>query len=86
MKLREYLKEKSLSQAAFGRLLCPPVSQGKVNHWLSGTRRVSLAEALQIERVTGGAVSIEELADLHTGVPLSASGAGPFQAQVGQGG
>jgi DNA-binding transcriptional regulator YdaS (Cro superfamily) len=61
MKLRDYLLQQKLTQAAFGRQITPSVSQGKVNHWLQGTRRVSLSEALQIQRLTGGAVTVEEL-------------------------
>lgn len=61
MKLRDYLQKHGITQAAFGRLMHPPVSQGKVNHWLNGARRVSLAEALQIQRVTGGEVAPEDL-------------------------
>lgn len=56
MQLRDYLHQRQITQAAFGRLLDPPVSQGKVNHWLRGTRRVSLVEAVQIERITDGEV------------------------------
>lgn len=48
--------------ASFGQRLVPPVSAGKVNHWLRGTRRVSLEEALQIEGLTQGAVSLRDLA------------------------
>ncbi len=81
MNLRDYLKAKSLSQAAFGRLLKPPVSQGKVNHWLAGTRRVSLSEALQIERVTGGLVSPAEL--VHVGNGAAPAEDGPLQAVAG---
>lgn len=62
MNLRDYLLEHKLTQAAFGRQITPPVSQGKVNHWLQGTRRVSLSEALQIQRLTHGAVTVEDLA------------------------
>ena len=62
MQLRDYLTKNGLTQHAFGLLMEPPVSQGKVNHWLQGTRRVSLAEALHIQRVTGGEVTVEELA------------------------
>lgn len=61
MRLRDYLQAHGLTQAAFGQRLCPPVSQGKVNHWINGTRRVSLAEALQIQAVTGGEVSPGDL-------------------------
>ncbi|MDP3625033.1 MAG: hypothetical protein Q8S12_00435 [Hydrogenophaga sp.] len=62
MQLREYLQKHQLTQATFGKRLTPPVSQGKVNHWINGTRRVSLVEALQIESLTGGLVSAEDLA------------------------
>lgn len=48
--------------ASFGQRLNPPVSAGKVNHWLRGTRRVSLEEALQIEDLTQGEVGLRELA------------------------
>ena len=48
--------------ASFGQRLDPPVSTGKVNHWLRGTRRVSLEEALQIEELTQGEVSLRDLA------------------------
>lgn len=64
MHLRDYLHANGITQAAFGRLLSPPVSQGKVNHWLHGARRVSLSEALQIERLTQGAVTLQDLARL----------------------
>lgn len=62
MQLRDYLAKNGLTQHAFGLLMEPPVSQGKVNHWLQGTRRVSLAEALHIQRLTGGEVTVEDLA------------------------
>lgn len=65
MNLRDYLTQNRITQAAFGRLLSPPVSQGKVNHWLHGERRVSLIEALQIERLTRGAVTLQDLAQIH---------------------
>ena len=63
MNLRTYLSQHALTQAAFAQRMVPPVSQGKVNHWLRGTRRVSLKEALQIELATGGAVTVRELAE-----------------------
>lgn len=62
MKLRHYLAEEKITQAAFGQMLVPPVSQGKVNHWLNGTRRVSLVEAIQIQVVTKGKVTVFDLA------------------------
>lgn len=64
MTLADYLKAHHITQAEFGRKLDPPVSQGKVNHWLQGTRRVSLAEALQIVELTEGEVDMRSLAAL----------------------
>ena len=62
MQLRDYLKQRQITMAAFGLLMSPPVSAGKVNHWLRGSRRVSLDEALQIETLTEGGVTPRELA------------------------
>lgn len=64
MRLRDYLHKHRITQAAFGQRMRPPVSQGKVNHWLQGTRRVSLAEALQIQALTDGEVSPQDLLPL----------------------
>lgn len=61
MRLKDYLHKHKITQAAFGQRMRPPVSQGKVNHWINGTRRVSLAEALVIEELTGGEVPPEHL-------------------------
>lgn len=66
MQLRDYLKTHHITMVAFGQLLSPPVSAGKVNHWLRRTRRVSLEEALQIEALTSGAVTARELAWVKT--------------------
>lgn len=74
MQLRHYLQKHALTHAAFGQQLVPPVSAGKVNHWLQGTRRVSLAEGLQIKAITSGHVTLEELATMATkqaGMPES---------------
>lgn len=62
MQLRDYLKQRQITMVAFGQLLTPKVSAGKVNHWLRRTRRVSLEEALQIELLTNGEVTPRELA------------------------
>lgn len=61
MRLRDYLQQHKITQAAFGQRMRPPVSQGKVNHWINGTRRVSLAEALQIATLTAGEVAPPDL-------------------------
>jgi len=66
MKLYDYLKTNGITQSEFAKMLMPPVSQGKVNHWLHGTRRVSLVEALQIQRITAGQVSVFDLATTPT--------------------
>jgi DNA-binding transcriptional regulator YdaS (Cro superfamily) len=64
MKLRTYLMARKITQAEFGQMLSPPVSQGKVNHWLHGSRRVSLAEAIQIVNLTRGEVDLQSLAEM----------------------
>lgn len=63
MQLKTYLQKHGITMASFGQRLDPPVSAGKVNHWLRGTRRVSLEEALQIEVLTQGEVGLRELAN-----------------------
>lgn len=63
MELKHYLQKHGITMASFGQRLDPPVSPGKVNHWLRGTRRVSLEEALQIESLTHGEVGLRELAN-----------------------
>ena len=71
MQLRDYLKQRQISMLAFGRLLNPPVSAGKVNHWLRRTRRVSLEEALQIEALTSGQVTPHDLVSRARGLDVS---------------
>lgn len=61
MQLREWLERERITQDQLGARMCPPVSQGKVSHWLNGTRRVSLGEAIQINTMTGGDVSFADL-------------------------
>lgn len=63
MQLKTYLQKHGITMASFGQRLDPPVSAGKVNHWLRGTRRVSLEDALQIEVLTQGEVGLRELAN-----------------------
>lgn len=67
MHLRDFLQKSGQSQKAFGQKLTPPISAGKVNKWLQGRLRVSLREALQVHVVCGGAVSLQELADMYRG-------------------
>jgi DNA-binding transcriptional regulator YdaS (Cro superfamily) len=59
MKLRSYLMQKGLGQRQFARML--GVTQGAVAHWLAGRIPVSAERAMQIERLTGGAVTAAEL-------------------------
>ncbi|RYF60739.1 MAG: hypothetical protein EOO27_04775 [Comamonadaceae bacterium] len=82
MSLRTYLSRHSITQAEFGRLLVPPVSQGKVNHWLNGTRRVSLTEGLQIVDLTQGEVSLQSLADLSAKVSAGKAASQPEAAHA----
>lgn len=65
MRLDDYLKEKKLSQAAFGALLKPPVTQSLVSQWIRGTVRVMLDQALQVNELTNGSVTPKDMADLH---------------------
>jgi DNA-binding transcriptional regulator YdaS (Cro superfamily) len=65
MRLDEYMREHKLTQAALGALLCPPISQAQVSQWFRGITRVTLDQALQIEKLTDGAVSPSDCAALH---------------------
>lgn len=64
MHLKTYLAESKLSQAAFGALLVPAVTQSLVSQWLRGEARVTLSQAVQIEKITEGQVTPAELSDL----------------------
>ncbi len=64
MKLDEYLNKNGLSQAEFGKKLTPPVSQGLVSQWINGGTRVTLDNALEIERVTDGSVTVRDCAEM----------------------
>jgi DNA-binding transcriptional regulator YdaS (Cro superfamily) len=81
MRLRDYLHKHRITQAAFGQRMRPPVSQGKVNHWINGTRRVSLSEALQIEVLTDGEVTPIDL--LPTSTPTTNDSQAPQRAEQG---
>ncbi|MCW3678239.1 helix-turn-helix domain-containing protein [Burkholderia cenocepacia] len=65
MRLDDYLKEKKLSQAAFAALLTPPVTQSLVSQWIRGTVRVTLDQALQVQKLTAGAVAPQDVADMY---------------------
>jgi DNA-binding transcriptional regulator YdaS (Cro superfamily) len=58
MKISEYLKETGLSQMAFANSL--GVTQGTVGFWLHN-KPPTMERAIQIERVTEGKVTCEEL-------------------------
>jgi DNA-binding transcriptional regulator YdaS (Cro superfamily) len=60
MKLRDYLTKHGLTQIQFGQMMTPPVSQARVSHWLNGRLRVSLTDAVAIERLTQKQVSVED--------------------------
>lgn len=83
MRLRDYLHKHRITQAAFGQRMRPPVSQGKVNHWLNGTRRVSLAEALQIELLTDGEVTPPDLLPASTDTSTTEAANDAQNAQQG---
>lgn len=60
MRLNEYLTKHGVTQAQFGLLMNPPRIQTHVSAWITGRLRVSLADAVQIERLTNGEVSVED--------------------------
>ncbi|MGE8367026.1 YdaS family helix-turn-helix protein [Cupriavidus basilensis] len=61
MKLADYLDTTRTSQSAFAERL--GVSQGLVHQWLTGKRPISAEKCPEIEKLTGGAVTCEELND-----------------------
>lgn len=64
MDIAEYRARERLTQAEFARRLTAegcPTSQGLVWQWENGKTRVTPERAVHIERVTGGAVSRDEL-------------------------
>ena len=81
MRLRDYLQKHRITQLAFGQRMSPPVSQAKVNHWLNGSRRVSLVEALQIQRITDGEVALEDLITPHGNAHMQAANDAPTAQQ-----
>lgn len=60
MKLTDYLKRKRLTQAEFGLLLNPPMSQAALSHVINGRIRISLERALEIQTVTSGEVAVTD--------------------------
>lgn len=73
MHLAEFLKTEGLTQAAFGRMFDPPVSQGLVSQWLLGRVRMTLEQALRTKQVSGGHVTPEDCAALY-GFSVDAGG------------
>ncbi len=73
MQLRDWLEREKVTQRALGERMVPAVSQGKVCHWLNGTRRVSLGEALQLVAITGGEVTYAELWAMYRGAANEAA-------------
>ncbi|MCF3485152.1 helix-turn-helix domain-containing protein [Stenotrophomonas maltophilia] len=77
MDILTYRKEKGLSQAAFAALLTEmgtPATQGLVSQWENGTTAIRAERAVQIEQVTGGAVSRYDLLPLVFGPSPSVGG------------
>lgn len=64
MHLADFLKVNNLTQAAFGQMFEPPVSQGLVSQWLVGKVRMTLDQALQTKRLSNELVTPEECATL----------------------
>jgi len=64
MTLVEYLATHRISQAEFAKKFSPPITQGLVSQWINGTTRVTLDKALEIESLTGGAVTTKACSDM----------------------
>jgi DNA-binding transcriptional regulator YdaS (Cro superfamily) len=62
MRIDQYLEEQGLTQAALASLLDPPVTQSLVSQWIRGRTRITLEQALGIERLTSGKVSPQDCA------------------------
>lgn len=60
MKLDDWLKAEGRTQEEFGLLLVPPVTQGRLSHWVTGRHRIPLAYAVQVKRLTSGVVAEED--------------------------
>lgn len=58
MRIPDYLTSVGLSQGDFAGLL--GVTQGQVSHWITGRSRMLLDTALKIEKITKGAVTVQE--------------------------
>lgn len=61
MKLDHYLKQQKTSQSAIAKSLRDRglrVTQGLVSQWIRGETRITLQAAVEIERLTGGKVSV----------------------------
>jgi len=67
MYLRDYLRENQLTQVRFAEKFSPPVTQSVVSDWIRGKSRITLAHALQIQKITGGQVTPEDCAALYLG-------------------
>lgn len=65
MQLDEYLKSTGQRQSDFGAALHPPATQALVSQWVRGVTRVTLAHALQINKVTNGQVTPQDCADMY---------------------
>lgn len=59
MDICTYLQKNEISQERFGKTL--GVTQGAVWQWLKGETRITAERAIQIEKVTGGAITRHDL-------------------------
>jgi DNA-binding transcriptional regulator YdaS (Cro superfamily) len=65
MHLNEYLKTHGITQAEFGQQITPTVSQSCIGSWIHGRRKIDLPRAIQIEKITDGAVTPQDCADMY---------------------
>lgn len=56
--LKRWRKGRGLSQTEAGKLMSPPVFQGTWAAWETGRKPPSLGNALELERLTEGAIPV----------------------------
>lgn len=66
MHLDKWLEKEGKTQADFGAMLTPTVTQGTVSHWVVGRHRMPINYADQTDRITNGEVSMRDCADMYT--------------------
>lgn len=59
MRLKDYLAKEGITQREFAEKMNPPLQQSHLSNYMSGRVKISLARAIEIQRLTKGAVKPE---------------------------